>query len=283
MKLIKLDSVKVAILDMYADKIGQQGIRCINDILHNIEQNISIEYFNVRSMSEIPDMSFDLYISTGGPGNPLEYNIKWSEKYFKFIDEIFEWNANKENKPKYLFAICHSFQILCAYKSIGSIAKRERFSLGITAVKKTSAGKADSALSGLADVFYAADHRYFQVINPDLVKLQTNGYEILALEETGQDKNVQRSIMAVRFDPFIIGTQFHPEADIFGMQQLLLDSELTTEMQRVLGTNSLQQMKNDVEDPQKLLRTHQSLLPNFIKSCMEANLVQNSYEFNSLT
>lgn len=275
--LIKLHFVKVAILDMYADKQGQQGIRCINDILHNIDHNISIEYFNVRGLYEIPDMSFDLYISTGGPGNPLEYNINWSEKYFKFIDEIFEWNANTSNQPKYLFAICHSFQILCAYKSIGSISKRERFSLGITPIQKTTAGKMDTAFFSLEDVFYAADHRYFQVIDPDLVKIQANGYEILALEKTGLDKNIQRSIMAVRFDPYMIGTQFHPEADILGMHQLMLNKELTDEMIRVLGSDSVELMKSDIENPQKLLHTHQTLLPGFIKLCLEANFIQNTY------
>ena len=41
---------------------------------------------------------FDIYISTGGPGNPLEGDGKWDEKYYNFIDQLSAWN--EENKIK---------------------------------------------------------------------------------------------------------------------------------------------------------------------------------------
>ena len=79
-------SVKVAILDLY-DGFANQGMRCIRAILKEwAEMNdldVQSTEFDVRQKDELPDTSFDIYISSGGPGDPLksrfeDWDIAWS-------------------------------------------------------------------------------------------------------------------------------------------------------------------------------------------------------------
>ena len=50
---------------------------------------------------------YDIYISTGGPGNPLEGDGNWDLKYYDFIDQLTIWNKENTVKKHVLF-ICHS-------------------------------------------------------------------------------------------------------------------------------------------------------------------------------
>ena len=78
--------IRIAVLDMY-DGEANQGMRCIFDIINRFNQMVSFQVFDVRGKNEIPDINkFDIYISSGGPGNPLEGNGIWDKKYFELID-----------------------------------------------------------------------------------------------------------------------------------------------------------------------------------------------------
>ena len=100
--------IKVAVLDMYNGQ-PNQGMRCIFDIINRFNQMISFQVFDIRGNEEMPDIKqFDIYISTGGPGNPLEGDGKWDVNYFNFLDEIWKWNQENEMKKHVLF-ICPSF------------------------------------------------------------------------------------------------------------------------------------------------------------------------------
>ncbi len=59
---------RVAILDLY-EGVPNQGMRCIREILgkHAIKKNIVLEVdeFEVRIAKKVPDLSYDMYISTG--------------------------------------------------------------------------------------------------------------------------------------------------------------------------------------------------------------------------
>ena len=72
---------------------------------------------------------FDIYISTGGPGNPLEGNGNWDLKYYDFIDSLTEWNKEHKIKKHVLF-ICHSFQMACKHFGLAEITKRKDTSFG---------------------------------------------------------------------------------------------------------------------------------------------------------
>lgn len=265
--MMKTKMLKVAILNMYKENADNQGLRCIQEILDRSELNISYSYFDVRSLFEIPNLDFDVYISTGGPGNPLEYNENWSDKYAKLIDDLFEWNKENKQYPKFLFAICHSFQMLCAQTGIAKITKREHFSFGIVPLNKTISGSMDEILQEFEDKFYVADHRYFQVVNPDSSKLKHLDASILAYDELNQDLSIEKSLMAVRFSPEIIGVQFHPEADVKGMRAIISRESVQAEIAKVFGSTRLAEIKTLLDNPDTIEKMHQTMLPKFLMSC----------------
>jgi Asp-tRNA(Asn)/Glu-tRNA(Gln) amidotransferase C subunit len=67
--------VRIAILDMY-EGYENQGMRCLREIINQFGEinNLDVEWdeFDVRLKNEIPDINYDIYISSGGPGSPLE-------------------------------------------------------------------------------------------------------------------------------------------------------------------------------------------------------------------
>ena len=65
------DRLRLAILDMNAGR-PNQGMRCIRDIAAMYSSAFDIDEFDVRSKNELPDLSYDVYISSGGAGNTIE-------------------------------------------------------------------------------------------------------------------------------------------------------------------------------------------------------------------
>ena len=68
-------AIRVAILDMY-EGVENQGMRCLREILNQFSEMVGKELvrdeFNVRQINELPDLSYDIYLCSGGPGSPLE-------------------------------------------------------------------------------------------------------------------------------------------------------------------------------------------------------------------
>jgi homoserine O-succinyltransferase/O-acetyltransferase len=58
---------------MYANH-ANEGMRCIWHAIQAVEQakgvSFTVDVFNVRAENHVPDLSYDAYISTGGPGSP---------------------------------------------------------------------------------------------------------------------------------------------------------------------------------------------------------------------
>jgi homoserine O-succinyltransferase len=78
--------VRVAILDMY-EGFENQGMRGLRDILYQFGENNNLDLtwdeYDVRLKNETPDTSYDIYISTGGPGSPLEsIGSDWENAYY---------------------------------------------------------------------------------------------------------------------------------------------------------------------------------------------------------
>src|SRR6218665_518598 len=89
---------KVAILDLY-EGFENQGMRCIREILNQFAEfnHIDIEKreFDVRLKNEVPDLSFDAYISSGGPGSRLESEgSQWENTYFGCLQKLEAYNRN---------------------------------------------------------------------------------------------------------------------------------------------------------------------------------------------
>ena len=156
-------SIKIAILDMYNGE-PNQGMRCIIDVINRFSLVVSFEIFDVRVKCELPEIKkFDVYISTGGPGNPLIGDGNWDAKYYEFIDALNKWNTENAIKKHMLF-ICHSFQMACKHFGLAEITKRNDTSFGVMTIHKTKEGMNDPLFEGLADPFYAIDSRDYQVV-----------------------------------------------------------------------------------------------------------------------
>jgi homoserine O-succinyltransferase/O-acetyltransferase len=146
------NQIRIAVLDMY-DGEPNQGMRCIIDIINRFNQIVTFQIFDVRGKSEFPDITkFDIYISTGGPGNPLEGDGNWDLKYYDFIDQLSAWNMEEKIKKHVLF-ICHSFQMACKHFGLAEITKRKDTSFGVMKVHKTELGLNDPLYEGLPDPF----------------------------------------------------------------------------------------------------------------------------------
>ncbi|WP_298154712.1 GMP synthase [Flavobacterium sp.] len=257
-------TIKIAILDMYNGE-PNQGMRCIIDIINRFSNIVTFKVFDVRGKSEFPDIKkFDIYISTGGPGNPLEGNGIWDKKYYELIDSLTIWNKENEVKKHVLF-ICHSFQMACRHFKLAEVTRRKSTSFGIMSVHKTPDGMDDPIFDGLPNPFYAVDSRDYQVVQPDLQVFSENGAQILSLEKIRDYVDYERAIMAVRFTPYFVGTQFHPEADPISYIANLKNKERRDKIIALKGKSKFRDMLEDLLDEDKIYKTNETVIPNFLR------------------
>lgn len=261
--------VRVAILDLYEGQ-ANQGMRCIRDILLQWETANQVELicqeFDVRLKLAVPDTSFDIYISSGGPGSPLEtVNSEWEKKYFSWLEQIEQHNllADEADK-KHVFFICHSFQLACRHYGIGNVCKRKSTAFGVFPVHMLEDGKKEPVFEGLKDPFYSVDSRDYQVIEPNHARLREMGGKILAIEKDRPHVPYERAIMSVRFNDHFLGTQFHPEADAEGMHMYLLREDKKNTVIENHGEAKWQSMVEQLQDPEKIMWTYRHVLPNFL-------------------
>lgn len=258
------NQIKIAVLDMYNGE-PNQGMRCIIEIINRFNQIVSFQVFDVRGKSELPDINkFDIYISTGGPGNPLIGDGIWDLKYYAFIDELTKWN-NENNVKKHVLFICHSFQMACKHFGLAEITKRNETSFGVMTIHKTKEGLLDPLYEGLDDPFYAIDSRDYQVVQPKLSVFTKKGAKIISLEKIRDHVKFERAIMAVRFTDYFVGTQFHPEADPISFISHLRNKESKEKIRSIKGKRKFRNMLEDLLDDDKIYRTNETLIPNFIR------------------
>jgi len=260
--------IKVAILDLY-DGIENEGIRGFKEILQRYKTqhglDLAYELFDVRQNCEVPGLDFDIYLSSGGPGSPLDSeDEEWEHKYFDLVAKLEQHNQSAGVKKKYVFFVCHSFQLMCRRYNLGHISMRRSASFGILPVHKTSAGKREETLNGLDDPFYAVDSRSWQVIHPNEKQFTDLGMQLLAIEKERPHVDLPRAMMAIRFSKYFIGTQFHPEADPVGMRLHLLNPDRKKEVIDEHGRDKYTQMLELLDDEDKLQLTQNTMTPNFL-------------------
>ncbi|MBC7495417.1 MAG: GMP synthase [Flavobacterium sp.] len=260
--------IKIAVLDMYNGE-PNQGMRCIIDIINRFNQMVSFEVFNVRGKCEFPDNNkFEIYIATGGPGNPAEGDGIWDKKYFELLDNLTKWNTINKQK-KHVLLICHSFQMACKHFGLAEITKRKSTSFGVMSINKTEAGMLDPIFEGLSNPFYAIDSRDYQVVQPKLSVFSKNGAKIISLEKIRTHRgDYERAIMGVRFSEYIVGTQFHPEADALSFIANLKNKDKRDTIIALKGRTKFRNMLEDLLDENKIYKTNETLLPNFLRTAI---------------
>jgi GMP synthase-like glutamine amidotransferase len=268
-------SIRVAILDMY-EGYANQGMRCLREILNQFGENnqldITLDEFEVRQEKQVPDLSYDIYISSGGPGSPLESEgSEWEQVYFDWLKKTEQWNDNTAHiQKKKVFFICHSFQLVCRHYAIAAVTKRKSTAFGIFPMHLLADGKNEEVFDGLRDPFYAVDSRDYQVLDPNHNKLRQMGASILAIEKDRPHVPLERAIMAIRFNENMIGTQFHPEADAIGMSLHLQTEEKKKTVVQNHGIEKWQSMISHLNDPEKIMWTYAHILPNFLLHAVES-------------
>jgi homoserine O-succinyltransferase/O-acetyltransferase len=267
---------KVAILDMY-EGVPNEGMRCIRDIVRHYadehQLQLQMDEFEVRMEGQMADLSYDLYISTGGPGSPVESEgSEWERKFFGLMGDIETWNATHEPK-KHVFLICHSYQIYCRHHHLGEVCLRKSPAFGVFPVHKTDAGHQEPVFAQLGDPFYIVDSRNWQVIGINQEKIAAMGAKVLAIEKERPHVPLERATMAIRFNDYCVGTQFHPEADASGMLKYLKKDQKKQQVIAAHGDEKYHSMLEQLNDPDKILFTHDHLLPAFFQQA--ATLVEN--------
>ena len=261
--------IRIAILDLNAGA-PNQGMRCIRQIIHDwsatVDFDIETTEFDVRQKTEVPDSSFDLYISSGGPGDPLSSRFDdWDIAWCKWVDEMIRWNSNPSNQQKkQIFFICHSFQLACRYFNAGLVYKRKSTSFGVFPVHMLEEGLSEPVFDGLSDPFYAVDSRDHQVIQPNHSLISEMGGAVLCIEKERPHVPYERAVMGIRFNEFMIGTQFHPEADAEGMTRHFETEEKRNAVIENHGLAKLESMLAHLNDPDKIRWTYSHILPNFL-------------------
>ena len=199
--------IKIAIIDMY-DDTSNLGLACIIAIINNWskQRDIEMQYqiFPLRHKGEIPDHSFDIYLSSGGPGSPIDsQGSTWDNLYVK-------WLQNMLLIKKPVLLICHSFQIACRHFNFGNVCLRKSTQIGVLPVHPLAD---DPIFTNLNDPFYTLESRLYQIIEPNDENINAFGAKIIALEKHRPHVPLERAIMAIKFSDIMYGVQFHSEGE----------------------------------------------------------------------
>lgn len=261
--------IRVAILDLYEGQ-ANEGMRCIRDLLRRFGNDnyarMEWDEFEVRINNQLPDLSYDIYISSGGPGSPLDSRGgQWEREYFSWLQQVENYNKSADHAlKKYVLLICHSFQITCRYYELAKITKRRSTAFGIFPVTMLEDGLREPVFSGLENPFYAVESRDYQVVQPNEERLQASGAKLLAIEKERPHVPLERAVMAIRFNKYMIGVQFHPEADAEGMTMYLQREDRKRMVIENYGPKKWQSMISSLNDPGKIIWTQAHVIPNFL-------------------
>jgi len=260
--------IKVAILDFY-DGIANEGMRGFKEILQRYKTkndlNLSYEVFDVRKKAEVPDTDFDIYISSGGPGSPIDSEgTEWEKKYFRLVDQLEDHNLSNTSQKKYGFFVCHAFQLMCRKYQLGDINMRRSASFGILPIHQTPVGLNEPVFDGLTEPFYSVDSRSWQVIHPNEKRFTDLGMQLVAIEKERPHVDLPRAMMAIRMSDYFFATQFHPEADAAGIRSLLIKEDKKQEVVHEHGLDKYNEMLERLDDPDKITHTQNTIIPNFL-------------------
>lgn len=249
--------------------VPNQGMKGLRDIVHRFKQpdgkfpGLIVDEFDVRKKHQVPGIDYDIYISSGGPGDPRRNTKPWEKQWYELIDQV--WiNNQTSKKKKHVFFICHSFQMACRHFGLCKVTRRKSTSFGIYPIHKTAKGKQDWLLEKLGDPYYGIDSRDWQLVEPKKARFKQLGADILSLEKIRTHVEYERAIMAIRFSPELVGTQFHPEADPEGMK---IHFRKKTNREKVIKNFSVRKyhkMMEFLDSPEAISRTHATIIPGFL-------------------
>ena len=269
-----MQKIKIATIDLYNNE-RNEGMRCIGEIVEETKKkfndlDISYNVYETRFKEDIPGIDSDIFISSGGPGSPFDgKGKKWEKNYFNLIDKIYSHNQTNTDKKKYIFFICHSFQMMARFFEFGDVSKRNSKSIGVMPFEKTESGKTNIIFEQLPNPFYAADIREYQVTNPNKKVFDDIGAKILSYEILDDNLNGEPALAAVRISNEIVGTQFHPEAD---PESMLYHFNRPDEKKQIIdsyGEEKYNRMLEILQEPNAVKQTRKTVIPNFLNQAID--------------
>jgi homoserine O-succinyltransferase len=266
--------IKIATIDLYNNE-RNEGMRCIREIVSDVQNKnngleISYEVFDTRFKDEIPGLDNDIFISSGGPGSPFEgEGTKWEKDYFNLIQKIWDHNQKNPERKKYLFFICHSFQMMGRFFKLATVSQRHSKSFGVMPFTLTKEGKSDNIFKGLSDPFYAADIRQFQVVEPNEKIIKELGAKILSYEIVDDDVKAKPALASVRISDEIVGTQFHPEADPDSMLYHFKQDERKKQVVEKYGEKRYNEMIEILQRSDTIKKTRHTVIPSFLSQAID--------------
>lgn len=267
-----MSEFRIGVLDMN-NGAPNEGMRCIKYLVEEFfkRKDLPEDYkiFDVRREETLPSYDeFDVYISSGGPGNPLLEGHQWEKDYFHLIDNIL-WHNQYHNDKIAFFAICHSFQLLVQYFNLAEVTKRKSTSFGVMPVHMVNGAEAEPIFKGLPEPFWAVDSRDYQVVEPKEQRFRAFNAEIMCIEKDRPHVDLERAIMAIKFNHEFFGTQFHPEADAEGMFRHFQKEDKKKMVIENFGEEKFNNMLEHLEDPDKIMLTEAVILPNFLETAYQ--------------
>ncbi len=266
--------LRVAVLDLNAG-VPNQGMRCLREILEAHDGRLGglsvlWDEFDVRTRGETPGLDYDVYLSSGGPGSPFDgEGSAWEAGYFRWLDALWAYQQRTDVPPKAAFLICHSFELAIRHFGVAELEARKSESFGVFPVHPNTAGRQDPLFAGLDDPFYAADFRSWQAIAPHEARMAELGATVLAVEKERPHVPLERALMAIRFGPSLVGTQFHPEADPDGMLLHFRQEHRREQIVARHGAEKYAQILHLTSHPDFLGRTYAAVLPNFLRHSVQ--------------
>lgn len=264
--------LRAVLLDLYNGE-ENRGIPMLKKILEKHADDFTYDHLDVRVKNEVPGLEYDIYIFSGGPGDPLENDKPWCDPLYELIELLWAHNKNADilgHSKKHVFFICHSFQIACHVFGLGKVTERSQMSFGTYPVHKTHDGKDEPLFAPLHDPFYIADFRRYQVVEPNKARFTDMGAHILCLEKLRPHVHHERAMMAIRFSPEIIGTQFHPEANPEGMLMHFKQPHRHEAVVKEHGEARYHRMIHDLSNPEKIKLSFDTIIPGFLNSAVKA-------------
>lgn len=254
--------INIAVLDLY-DGSANVGLDCIMDILEDWSKKNSVEIittvFDVRGKNELPKVGFDIYLSSGGPGSPIDTEkLQWDIDYCNWLDHMFT-----QKKPVLL--ICHSFQLACRHFGIGKVGLRKSKQLGILPIHPTLS---HSIFDQLPDPFFALESRLYQITEPNDEKIERMGATIIALEKIRPQLPYERALMGVAFSKKMIGVQFHPEATKERLVTYFNTESIKSAVLNDFSEDKWNQIIQSLEDDSKITHTCNKFIPNFLNQML---------------
>lgn len=228
--------MRIAILDMYngTDNVGLESIK------HSLELlKLKYSVYKVRDLEELPDLDYDLYLSTGGPGDPREaQQASWFKTYSSLVQQI-------KLSSKKLVAICYSFQLLSIIFNAGTVTKREKMAFGIYRVSFIKNCNDEIVKNFIGSKDEVIEFRNYQVLENDF----TNPDLIICKDRVKTGFDYEPAILMYKFTNDIIGTQFHPEIrlDSLTMKYKVSDNSQQEKNASQIRDGKVVKMLNDLD------------------------------------